>query len=523
MEKLIDEILQASKGRVLETDILKGRNGEIYAELREKDFETVMNFLSEQLFELVSIFCAQDYNEKEGDTLFYAFEKKGHTGLFMFVLPLRMSRNRSIADLYPSASWYEREITDGFGVTFSESFDERRLFLHETYPEDFHPLEKEFKNKEIKTREKTEEQYQFKKVLGEGVYEIPVGPVHAGIIEPGHFRFSVIGETIYNLEIRMFYKHRGIEKLAEGKTPQECEKIAESISGDETVANAVAYCNAVEKISGIDVPSIALHLRTVYMELERIYSLLGDLAGMCVDVAYPVGASPFFILREETLRQNKALTGSRFMKDTVCIGGLKKDAPKIALENLSIFLDDCKEKLKDAVVDALARPSVIDRFHTTGIIRKEIITPLHITGPMARSAGFRADTRIDHPYCLYDKIKPSPKSAVGGDVLARFETKAAETLDSLELIEETLKGMRTGEILSKGEIRDGYAVSLVEAPRGQSMHWVCIKNGVIDRYKVRTASYCNWQAIEHAVIGNIVPDFPLINKSMNLSYAGTDL
>jgi formate hydrogenlyase subunit 5 len=525
MENLINLVLQATRARVLESDITKGRNGELYVHLEEKDFETVIYFLSEQDFELIGLFCAEDFENHTGHTLFYAFEKKGNHWLLIFTLPLRMMRGYSIAKTYPSACWYEREITDGYGITFTESFDERRLFLHEPYPVDFHPLLKSFKNREIKTREGEEitEGYQFKKVEGEGVYEIPVGPVHAGIIEPGHFRFSVIGETVYNLEIRMFYKHRGIEKLAEGKEPHDVVKIAESISGDETVANAVAYCTAVEKISEIDVPLRANHLRTAYLELERTYSLLGDLAGMCVDVAFPVGASPFFSLRENILRHNKALTGSRFMKDTITIGGLKRDAPKEALDALLLFLDDLRDSIEDASSDVHSSTSVIDRFHTTGVIRKELLSPLHLTGPMARASGSLIDTRSDHPYGLYNKIKPSPKTSDAGDVLARFEIKTAEILDSARIVEDALSNLRNGDILNACEIKDGYAIALVECARGQSMHWVYIKNGLIDRYKIRTASFCNWQAIEHAVIGNIVPDFPLINKSLNLSYAGTDL
>jgi Ni,Fe-hydrogenase III large subunit/Ni,Fe-hydrogenase III component G len=525
MENLINLVLQATHARVLESDIAKGRNGELYVHLEEKDFETVIYFLSEQGFELMGIFCAEGFENHAGNTLLYAFEKKGSQWMLIFTMPLRMRRGFSIAKTYPSASWYEREIMDGYGITFAESFDDRRLFLHEPYPEDFHPLVKSFKNREIKTRQGGEitEGYQFKKVEGEGVYEIPVGPVHAGIIEPGHFRFSVIGETVYNLEIRMFYKHRGIEKLAEGKDPHTVVKIAESISGDETVANAVAYCTAVEKISEIDVPLRAAHLRTAYLELERIYSLLGDLAGMCVDVAFPVGASPFFILREKVLRHNKALTGSRFMKETIAIGGLKKDAPKEALDALIIFLDDLREELKDAASDIHSSTSVIDRFHTTGVIRKDLISPLHLTGPMARASGSPADTRLDHTYGLYNKFKPIPKTSEAGDVLARFEIKTAEILDSARIIEEALKDIRNGNIMNEGRIKDGYAISLVECARGQSLHWIYIKNGAIDRYKIRTASFCNWQAIEHAVIGNIVPDFPLINKSLNMSYAGTDL
>lgn len=355
------------------------------------------------------------------------------------------------------------------------------------------------------------------------MYEIPVGPVHAGIIEPGHFRFSAVGETIHNLEVRMFYKHRGIEKLAEGKTPQDAVRIAESISGDESAANAMAYCTAVERISGIDAPPRAECLRTAYLELERVYSLLGDLAGMCVDIAFPVAATPFFVMRENILRHNKALTGSRFLKGAYTIGGLKKDAPEEAINALLVYLTDLMDGLKDAASAVRSSTSALDRFHTTGVIRRELLSPLHITGPMARASGLPADTRLDHPYGLYGNIRPASVTSDAGDVLARFEIKTAEILDSARMIEEALIDLRRGRILNEGRILDGYAVSLVESARGQSFHWVYIKNGVIDRYKVRTASFCNWQAIEHAVMGNIVPDFPLINKSLNLSYAGTDL
>ncbi len=220
---------------------------------------------------------------------------------------------------------------------------------------------------------------------GEGVYQIPVGPVHAGIIEPGHFRFSVIGETIFNLEIRMFYKHRGIEKLAEGKTPEECVGIAETISGDESVANAVAFSLAIEKVCQANIPFRAGHLRTILLEMERIYSHLGDMAGMIVDVAFPRGASRFFILREEIFRQNALLTGSRFMKGIVRPGGLKKDISNQVLTGLVDYLAAFLPRFEDALEGVLASSSVVDRLETTGIIRPELVNPLNITGPAARA------------------------------------------------------------------------------------------------------------------------------------------
>ena len=502
--------------------IVEGLNNELYLSLNEVALQKALHIMAENSFELVSLFCVEDFAEK-GFTLFYAFEKTGFEEILVLRSTLSGNQVGSIAKTFPSACWYEREITDGFGIDFQGAFDKRRLFLHETYPSDFHPLLKSFKNGKIETATPNQNQYVFKQVEGEGVYQIPVGPVHAGIIEPGHFRFSVIGETIFNLEVRLFYKHRGLEKLAEGMKPQDCVRIAECISGDETVANSVTFCTAVEKIYRSAVPKRALQLRTILLELERIYSHLGDLAGMCVDVAYPVGSSPFFILREEIFRQNDALTNSRFMKGIVAVGGLSKDVPEGALKNLSSCLLSFPERFGVATGIDNTYFSVIDRFESTGKVKPEILSPLHITGPIARASGKMTDNRITHPYGMYKELNLKERTQANGDVLDRFNLKATEVLDSVKIIHRIIRELDGGEVLAQYQNRDGYSLSLVEAPRGQNVHWVQIKNGLIDRYKVRTASFCNWQAMEHAVLGNIVPDFPLINKSMNLSYAGTDL
>jgi Ni,Fe-hydrogenase III large subunit/Ni,Fe-hydrogenase III component G len=516
----LKEVLEIISGQKL--TLTEGLNNEVYLSLNESDLQKAISLFDENSFELISLFCVEDFDQKRF-TLFYAFEIPGFEQILIITSGLS-GKAVSIAKTYPSACWYEREITDGFGIEFQGAFDTRRLFLHETYSSDFHPLLKSFKNGKIETlTPDSQNKYVFKQVEGEGVYQIPVGPVHAGIIEPGHFRFSVIGETIFNLEVRLFYKHRGLEKLAEGMNPQECVRIAETISGDESVANAVAFCIAVEKICGVSVPKRALQLRTLLLELERIYSHLGDLAGMCVDVAYPVGASPFFILREEIFRQNDALTSSRFLKGIVTVAGLTKDVPEGALKNLSNYLQSFPERLNAATGIESTYFSVIDRFETTGKVKDEILSPLHITGPVARASGKMTDTRIDHPYGLYRELNMKVRTQQNGDVLARFNLKAQEVLDSVKIIQRLISALAGGEVSLPTTIRDGYALSTVESPRGQSVHWIQIKNGLVHRYKVRTASFCNWQAMEHAVLGNIVPDFPLINKSMNLSYAGTDM
>ena len=509
-------------GTIVAVDrLVKGCSNEIYLRVNEDEFEPVLSLLSTRKFVLIGLFCAEDFMQS-GPNLLYTFEKKGA----VLVLVRHAGRPvSSIANDFPAASWFERECRDGFGVEFTGAFDTRRLFLHETYPEGFHPLKKSFVNAPITTKPFVDpaDEYPFRKVTGEGVYQVPVGPVHAGIIEPGHFRFSVIGETIFNLEIRMFYKHRGIEKLAEGKTPGDCIRVAEAVSGDESVANATAFCMAVEKVSRIPVTGRAWYIRTILLEMERIHSHIGDQAGMLVDVAFPLGASQFSVLREEVFRENERLTGSRFLRGMVVPGGLSKDLQKNQLHELNSFLDQLKKRYRIGLKIVLSTASVIDRFATTGVIRPSLLKPLNITGPAARASGGKVDVRVNCPYGIYAEYPPKPSVLKDGDVLSRFTVKAAEIMDSIDIIQRLIAAMPEGDIMTDVPVADGYTLTLVESARGENLAFVWIKGGKIERYKVRTASFCNWQAIEHAVQGNIVPDFPVINKSLNLSYAGTDL
>ncbi|MDD4127670.1 MAG: NADH-quinone oxidoreductase subunit C, partial [Methanomicrobium sp.] len=235
---------------------------------KPEDFIEKIVLLKKSEYVLLCLFCQEDSKLKGFYELIYIFENPESLELYEVRYELD-GYGVSVADKFPVANLYEREITDGFGIKFEGAYDTRRLFLHASYPEDFHPLKKSFVNGSVKTRDNVSEEslYKFKKLEGKGVYEVAVGPVHAGVIEPGHFRFSVIGEAIFNLETRLFYLHRGIEKLAEGKKPSECLKIAESVSGDETVANTVCFCLAAEKIAGIKLSLRAETLRGIALEM----------------------------------------------------------------------------------------------------------------------------------------------------------------------------------------------------------------------------------------------------------------
>jgi Ni,Fe-hydrogenase III large subunit/Ni,Fe-hydrogenase III component G len=494
----------------------KGPGNEYYLPVSGEEFQKTLPLLASRNFVLIGLFCTEGSclsPSYRGKVLYYVFEKRG--AVIIFALETAEDTAGSIARTFPSASWFERECADGFGIRFSGSPDDRRLFLHEVYPKDFHPLLKSFRNAPVRVSDSVDEmeEYRFRQVSGPGVYQVPVGPVHAGIIEPGHFRFSVIGETILNLEIRMFYKHRGIEKLAEGKTPGSCVAVSEAVSGDESVANAVCFCMAAERISGAIIPDRAWHIRTILLELERISSHLRDQSGMLVDVAFPFAASHFSVMGEELQQQYAMLTGSRFMRGMVVPGGVSKDLDKEQCGAIRDFIREFRSRYTEGLRLVLSTTSVLDRFATTGIIRPTLLRPLNITGPAARASGGMVDVRINHPYGIYDRFPPEPRYLRDGDVLSRFTVKASEVIDS----------MPAGEVMASLPSRDGYSLAVVEAARGQNLCWVWIRNGLVERYKVRTASFCNWQAIEHAVQGNIVADFPVINKSLNLSYAGTDL
>ncbi|MFA7217995.1 MAG: NADH-quinone oxidoreductase subunit C [Dehalococcoidales bacterium] len=517
---------QTLEARNIKCLLRENNAGEDYVCIEMDSFaETLQLINSQQLLRLIAMWAAEDFEDHSGFTLFYVFENYNVPELLALEVRLKDKRATSIALDFPIACYFEREIKDGFGIEFEGAFDTRRLFLHEAYPDSFHPLLKSFKNQalDLNHDEPKGSEYIFKEVAGEGIYQIPVGPVHAGIIEPGHFRFGVMGETIFNLEIRHFYKHRGLEKLAEYKKPADCIAIAESISGDESAANAAAFAMSIEKINNCTVPERAWQLRTVMLEMERIYSHLGDMAGMQVDVAYPVGASLLLTLREEIMRYNALMSGSRFLKGIIKPGGLLHDIDTEKLLDFKKYLSAFKDRFEAALKTACNSSWVIDRFDTTGVVKKELVSPLNLSGPIARSSGAAIDTRRNHPYGIYDKVKLNLPSRNEGDVLARFMVKADEIENSVDIINHVIDNLREGPVLSECSNLDGYSLTAVEAPRGQNLHWVYVKNGVIDRYKVRTASFCNWWAIEHAVLGNIVPDFPVINKSMNLSYAGNDL
>lgn len=457
--------------------------------------------------------------------LYYVFSFPADDTFLILSVPVDPLQREipSIERKIKAANWFEREIKDWFGVVAFPNI--RRLAVHPDWPEEIHPMVKDFDRTQIVQPAK--EPFDFKHVEGEGIFEIPVGPVHAGIIEPGHFRFSVAGEPIINLDTQLFYVHKGTEKLAEGMTPQQAVFLAERISGDSSVAHALAFCHAIERLANIQVPQRAIIIRTLLLELERIYNHIGDIGALLLDVGFGVGAATAFQLKENFMHLNELLTGSRLLRGMVTIGGVRRfvENTMIKREALTRTLQDGKRSFENLVDLALSSSTARDRFETTGVLSHKDAHRLGIVGIAGRASGIDRDLRRDHPHCAYPHLQFKTSLLKNGDVFARFLVRVEEVRESFHILEQ-LKRQHAHERIQTTFAHvapNCCALGYVEGWRGEIVHWVMTdKDGKIYRWKITDPSFYNWRALPVAVRNNIVPDFPVINKSFNLSYSGND-
>jgi Ni,Fe-hydrogenase III large subunit/Ni,Fe-hydrogenase III component G len=368
--------------------------------------------------------------------------------------------------------------------------------------------------------------YPFVRVQGEGVHEIPVGPVHAGIIEPGHFRFSVVGEKVLRLEQRLGYVHKGIEKRFTQLPALQAHRLAGRVSGDSTVAWAWAYVMALESALQITVPPRAAWLRALLLERERVANHLGDLGALGNDAALAIALAQFSRLREDWQRLSAEVFGHRLLMDTIVPGGV---ATEVTPENARRITGQCESieaevhRLR-ALLDGHA--GVQDRFLGTGIVSTGLATQLGLTGLAARASGLTHDLRADHPHPPYDTLSVHVALQAGGDVAARAAVRFDEVLESLRLIRALCAQLPSGahRIDVPAPEHAARGLGWVEGWRGEVLVALELgSDGAIIRCHGHDPSWQNWPVLEHAVIGNIVPDFPLINKSFNLSYSGHDL
>lgn len=434
--------------------------------------------------------------------------------------------------LYPSitprihaAKWYEREIRDLFGLIPVGHPDLRRLVRHEHWPKGTHPLKKDFPWDHVMGRQQGE--YHFRHIEGEGVFEVPVGPIHAGVIESGHFRFSVAGEPIMQLELRHFWKHRGVEKLFENRALINGVSLAERVSGDTSFGHGLCYCQAVEALLEITVPPRAMYLRTLFLELERLHNHLGDVGAICNDAAYALALAHCGRMKERIMQLNDRLTGSRFLRGVNTVGGVGVDLRPDQLDEVVREINEIDRDFAELSAILLDNASLIDRLETTGVLTEQTARDHGVMGVAGRASNIDRDVRRDHPFAAYGRLTFRVPVVNYGDVRARVRVRVDEIRESVGLIRQVRADIPDGPVAAPvgatppaGE----WALAAVEGWRGEILYYVMAgANGAIHRCKVRDPSFVNWPAIQFAVLGNIIPDFPLINKSFNLSYAGTDL
>ena len=430
----------------------------------------------------------------------------------------------SLTPILPAAAWYERELHDMFGFVPREHPDLRPLVLHESFPEDFHPLLKKYP---VDYQVRGKKEYEMLTSAGEGLYEVPVGPIHAGIIEPGHFRFSQAGEAMLQLDAKLFYTHRGIEKAVEGKTPWEALPLVERICGACSVANTLSFCQAVEKLSEVQVPRRAWLIRTLAAELERLYNHIGDTGNMCAGVGFAPVISMGSRLKEILLRCNEAIAGNRFLRGLIVPGGVKYDLTESLCTELTVALTKVENEYNDIVQIIAEQDGFLNRAKTTGIISKNVALDLALVGVGARASGVDCDCRRDLPYGLYAELPFNVITKTDGDVYARLQVRMGEVAESITLIRKALKllqqddsQLHCGELAYK-TLTGSWGIS--ESARGSNLHWLMLDaDGCIERLFIRSASYPNWPALTIAVQGDIIPDFPLINKSFEVCYACLD-
>lgn len=463
----------------------------------------------------------------------------------------------TIADLSYPGGRFEREIRDLFGVEPRDHPLPRRLVRHAHWPRAWYPLlgDRSVGAAAVPDFDEDLSSFPFLEVGGDGVYEIPVGPVHAGLIEPGHFRFSVVGETIVRMKARLWYLHRGVERLFEGRTPQDGVVLAERISGDTAVGHTLAYALACEEALGLVVPARDRLVRAMLLELERMHNHAADLGMILNDVAFGLANAHLQRVRENLLRINESVTGDRLLRGGVQVGG----ADVVALPEPELVRSAAAD-VAEVVGLALEHPMVLDRLAGTAVLDHEDAVRIGTLGYVARASGVDVDARRDHPFVDVPVRSggswggssgwppvggPAPVVETAGDVLARFAVRAREVDASAAFVLAAVDALASGapgvdlssadrsgtarsvarrsvEPVAQTGVSRGFGI--VESWRGLLCHRVTVRtDGRLGRVKVVDPSFMNWPALPVALAETIVPDFPLANKSFNQSYAGNDL
>ncbi|WP_305404127.1 hydrogenase large subunit [Photobacterium leiognathi] len=436
----------------------------------------------------------------------------------------------SITPTIPAAVWGEREVRDMYGLRPVGLPDERRLVLPDDWPEDLHPLRKDAMDYRQRPQPTTEtETYQFDNQLGDDSNRIvPVGPLHITSDEPGHFRLFVDGEDIVDADYRMFYVHRGMEKLAETRMGyHEVAQLTDRVCGICGFTHSVGYSNTIENALSVDVPFRAKMIRTVLLEVERLHSHLLNIGLSSHFVGFDSGFMQFFRVREKTMELAELLTGARKTYGMNLIGGVRRDFLKEQRLKGIAMVKEVRKTFSELVEVLLATPNIKSRIAGVGILSKDIARDYSPVGPLIRASGFKRDVRIVHGQSLesYGNVPIELQSMENGDVQSRVMVRIREVFDSLNIVEYGLDHLPPGAILTEGfnYVPNKFALGFTEAPRGENVHWSMTgDNQKLFRWRCRAATYANWPTLRYMLRGNTVADAPLIIGSLDPCYSCTD-
>lgn len=522
---ILDPVLRTLKsGSVNVTNVTTPRVNEVHCHVSYGDVIDFADIAFRELGAELILMAADDRRSASGAFfVHYLFAHRAENWFLHASARLDGTRPElvSLAPFCYPASRFEREIRDLFGIVMAGHPDPSPLVKHGFWPGDYYPLRKDARERDFTD---DGQPFPFTQVGGEGVYEIPVGPVHAGVIEPGHFRFSVMGETVINLRTRLYFTHKGTEKLFEGRAPADAVELAERVSGDTSVGHALAYCQALEAAARYDVPPRARLLRVILLELERLYNHIADFGAIANDTGFAVAHAHCYRIRERLLRLNRQLTGSRLLRGVLAVGGLVQDLAVAA--DLPAQVNLAVADFDEVVAICLKNTLLLDRLEGTGVLNTELAKDHGVLGYVARASGIDIDARRDHPFAAYQQFSFHVPVYASGDVSARTLVRVDEVRESAKLIGRAYRHLPSGPILTSVQRPEafGAAFGIVEGWRGRIVHWVMTaEDGTLHRVKIVDPSFFNWPALSYALEGNIVPDFPLCNKSFNQSYSGNDL
>ncbi|HUZ65448.1 MAG TPA: hydrogenase expression protein HypE [Acetobacteraceae bacterium] len=445
------------------------------------------------------------------------FHDEAEPAMLLASTPVESGAYAALSPARPAAAWFERMIRDLWGHEAAGGVDARPWLDHGHWPASA-PL-----SARPGPVAGAPPQPVFLPAEGESLHQIPVGPVHAGIIEPGHFRLTVQGETVVRLEVRLGYTHKGQLALMRGKSPRIAARYAARLSGDSTVAHAIGFARAAEAASLAEPPPRAAALRAVMAEIERIANHAGDVGAICNDAAFAFLHARFGLHREALLRAAAAAFGHRLMMDCVVPGGVAADIAEAGAGAILRALDALEKELPDLARVYEDYASLVDRMLGTGVTQPALVLLLGAGGVVGRAAGRAGDVRVFPGYPPYDTVKPVVAVRDGGDVDARVRVRLAEIAASAALVRQLLGGLPDGAVSAPLPAVSGEGLGWAEGFRGPVWHWLRLDGGQIAAVFAADPSWLHWPLVEAAAQGNIVADFPLINKSINASYSGVDL